>query len=84
MSHEYIKSTMKAFNFSDEFIDKVATCIHEIKSQTLVNECLSATINLLRGCRHGAPVAAYLFILSVEILLRRLNTSKKISAWRSK
>ena len=50
ISHEYIKNTMKAFNFSDDFISKVATCLHGFKSQTLVNGCLSAAIDLLRGC----------------------------------
>ena len=84
ISHEYIKNAMKAFNFSDDFINKVATCLHGFKSQTLVNGCLSAAIDLLRGCRQGDPIAAYLFILSVEILLRRLEKSKFISPWTSK
>ena len=84
ISHEYIKNTTKAFNFSDDFINKVATCLHGFKSQTLVNGCLSAAIDLLRGCRQGDPIAAYLFILSVEILLRRLDKSKFISPWTSK
>ena len=61
ISHEYIKNTMKAFNFSDNFIEKVATCLHGFKSQTLVNGCLSAAIDLLRDCRQGDPIAAYLF-----------------------
>ena len=31
ISHEYIKNAMKAFNLSDDFINKVATCLHGFK-----------------------------------------------------
>lgn len=51
---------------------------------TLVNGCLSATIDLLRGCRQGDPIATYLLILSIEILLSRLEKSKLILPWTSK
>ena len=57
--------------------------MHKFKSQTLVNGCLSAVIYLLWGCRQGDPIAAYLFILSVEIMLRKLDNSKVISPWTS-
>ena len=74
---------MRAFNFCEEFIQHVATCLHHFKSRTLVNGFLSSFIELLRGCGQGDPVAAYLFILSLEILLRKIN-SKGLEAWESK
>ena len=71
------------FNFCEEFIQHVATCLYHFRSRTLVNCFLSSFIKLLRGCRQGDPVAAYLFILSLEILLRKIN-SEGLEAWELK
>ena len=49
----------------------------------MVNRCFSSIIKLLRGCRQGDPVAAYLFILSLEILLRKID-KEGLLAWESK
>ena len=83
ISHKYIENTMRAFNFCEEFIRNIVTCLHDFKSKTLVNGHLSATIELLRGCRQGNPIAAYLFILGLEILLRKLKASS-IKPWKPK
>ena len=83
ISHAYIESTMRAFNFCEEFIQHVATCLHHFKSRTLVNGCLSSVIELIRGCWQGDPVAAYLFILSLEILLRKIDKDG-LTSWESK
>ena len=40
-----------------------------------INHCgnISQTFNIKRGCRQGDPIAAYLFILSIEIMAIRMR-----------
>ena len=48
------------------------------------NGNISSQITVGRGCRQGDPIARYLFIISIEILLLKINSSKEITPWKSK
>ena len=84
VSHSFIKNAMRKFKFSEKFIHWINTLLSGFKSRTLVNGCLGDIIDLERGCRQGDPVAGYLFILAIEVLLLKLFASKNITPWTSK
>ena len=50
---------------------------------TLVNGYLSLAILLERSCNQGDPVAGYLFILTIGVLMLRIAESTKIKLWIS-
>ena len=72
ISHKFLKSTLKIFNFSEKIIHWINPILSDFSTQTLVNGHLGEIIELLRGCRQGDPIAGYLFILTIEILLIKL------------
>ena len=74
ISHNFLRSTLKILNFSDKVIKWINTILSGFQSQTLVNGHLGEVIRLLRGCRQGDPIAGYLFILAIEILLFKLRS----------
>ena len=75
ISHKFLKSTLKIFNFSDKVVHWINTILSNFSSQTLVNGHLGEIIELLRGCRQGDPIARYLFILAIEILLIKTKSN---------
>ena len=48
--------------------------------QASINHCgnISPRFNINRGCRQGDPIAAYLFILAVELLAHKLRTNTRV------
>lgn len=84
ISHKFLKNTLKIFNFSDEVVHWINTILSNFSSQTLVNGHLGEIIELLRGCRQGDPIAGYLFILAIEILLIKLRSTTTIHPWTSR
>ena len=84
ISHKFLKSTLKVFNFSDKIVHWINTILSDFSSQTLVNGHLGEIIELLRGCRQGDPIKGYLFILAIEILLMKLRSTTTIHPWTSR
>ena len=78
-----ILSTFKVFNFPEEYIAWIKTLLLDFSSMTLVNGYLSMKILLERGCHQGDPIASYLFILAIEVLMLRIFNYKDIHPWKS-
>ena len=72
ISFDFILATLKQFGFKNKFIGWVKTLLENFSSQTVVNRHLSLRILLERGCRQGDPIAGYLFILAIKVLLLRV------------
>ena len=69
VEHSFIISTLKAFGFGPDFIHWVKTFFKNVESCVMNNGRSTGYFPLERGSRQGDPISAYLFILSLEILL---------------
>ena len=83
ISFKFIEKTLKAYGFSDEIIGWINILLLDFESVTCLNGNPSLRIPLERGCRQGDPIAGYMFILSLEILLLKISKSKDITPWIS-
>jgi len=84
ISFQYIESTLKLFGFCDTIIHWISTLLHNFSSVTMPNGNISPQIPVGRGCRQGDPIAGYLFIICIEILLLRIHNNPNIHPWKSK
>ena len=71
-SFDFILATLKKFGFRDKFMSWVKTLLENFNSHTVVNGHLSLRRILERGCRQRDPIAGYMFILAIEVLLLRI------------
>ena len=71
------------YNFSPEIITWINILLYNFESVTCVNGNPSERIRLSRGCRQGDPIAGYLFILAIEVLMLRIATDQNLSPWKS-
>merc|ERR1711954_243340 len=59
----------------------MASLLNNYQSSILINSYLTPRIRVGRGCRQGGPIAGYLFIICVELLLLKLQNCKDIHPW---
>ena len=83
ISFSYINKVLKFYNFSQEPITWVNILLYNFESVTCVNGNPSNRIKLGRGCRQGTPIAGYLFILAIEVLMLIIATYNNLHPWRS-
>ena len=81
ISFKFIENCLKFLNFSDDLIKWVNLLLHNF--QASINHCgnISPRFNIGRGCRQGDPIAAYLFIIAVELLAHKLRTDTGIKGF---
>ena len=84
ISFEFIENTLKWFNLNPKFIHWINSLLKNFQSSILINGFPTPRIQVGRGCRQGDPIAGYLFIICVELLLLKLTQSKLIKPWTSK
>ena len=64
----FIREMLIHFNFSDNIIDLIMSCVTSVSTSLLFNEgCLEPFLPS-RGIRQGDPLSPYLFILCMEYL----------------
>ena len=82
LSFSYINKCLKFLDFGKDLIKWVNILLNNF--YTVINHCgnLSKQFNIGRGARQGDPIASYLFIISIEILMHRLRKSRNINFFK--
>ena len=78
VNHKYMYKTLKAYGFSDEFIQLVQMLYNDLKADILVNGYRTVMIKILRSVKQGCSLSCCLFILCIDPLLRKIESNKKI------
>merc|ERR1712081_34855 len=81
ISFEFIENTLKLFNLNPTYISWINSLLKNFQSSILINGYPTPRIRVGRGCRQGDPIAGYLFIICVELLLLKLHNCKDILPW---
>ena len=76
--------TLKRFGFNDSFVNWVNTMYTDIQTCVINNGLISEMFRNTRGSRHGHPLSALLFVLSVDIMALRIRNNKNIKGFQVK
>ena len=69
---------LKHFNFGEHFIKRIELFYGDAKGCITNNGFLSSFFPIERGARQGRPLPPYLFIICIELLSHKINSSKFI------
>ena len=73
-----VEQTLQAFGFGPSFIGIAMLTLHGRSASVSINKELSQHFKIANGVPQGDPLAPYLFILLVEILLHKIRQSPDI------
>ena len=82
ISFKFIESTLDYFGFGNNYKKWINILLNNFKACINHAGNISSLFNILRGCRQGDPIAAALFILSIEILCIKLRSSTDIRCFK--
>lgn len=69
---------LEEMNFGNNFVKAIKGIYKEQKSYLIVNEERSESFPLWKGTRQGCPLSPLLFILVLEVMLKRIQFNKDI------
>jgi hypothetical protein len=72
VKHDFIWKALERYNVGPQLIHYLKTLYFNAQGAVIYFGTKTGWYKLLRSCRQGDPVAAYLFILVLEVLLNRL------------
>ncbi len=78
VSHTYIKAAMKWFGFGTQIRRWVNLLMQDRMAVVDLAGMMTNRILLTRGVPQGDPVSCYLFIMAVEILVKKINGCRGI------
>ena len=79
MDHAFLIATLEKYGFGKYFIDWIMVLLKDSESCVLNGGKTSKYFTLHRGAGQGDPIAAYLFILTLEIFFIMLREDQNIS-----
>ena len=78
LSHVYIKNSLKLFGFGDSILNWIKQFFSGRDASIMMRGNLTDRIFLKRGVPQGDILLPYMFILTVEILLIKINFTRNI------
>ena len=73
VEHSYLWDVLKAFGFSEGFVQKIRVLYSEVESILKINGGLCAPFKVGRGVRQGCSLSGMLYSIAIEPLLHRLR-----------
>ena len=78
MDHIFLLAVLKEIGFGNDFIDLIKMLLKDNESCVLNGGVTSKYFSLQRGARQGDPIAAYLFIIAIEIFYIMVRSDKRV------
>ena len=78
VDHEYIKNTLRAYGFPNEFIDVVDLLHSNLFAQVQINGFISNRFEIKRGVKQGDALSCALFILAIDPVIRNIECNPNI------
>ena len=75
IKHSFIWKTLAQYGVGDKCIGLLKTLYNKASSSVINFGTTTGSFDLDRGCRQGDPVASYIFILVIEVLLNAMRKS---------
>ena len=82
ISFQCIIKSLKFFGFKEDILKWVKVLLNNFIATINLTGNLTEFFAILRGCRQGDPIAALLFIISIEILAIRLRNHSGIKGFK--
>ena len=79
MDHSFLIACLRKFGFGNYFIDWVKVLLNKNESCVINGGTTSTYFNLQRGARQGDPIAAYLFIITLEMFFIAVRSDDRIN-----
>ena len=82
ISFKFIEQTLTFFGFGTNLKKWINILLHDFKACINHAGNVSPLFMIQRGCRQGDPIAAALFVMSIEILCIKLRNSTNINCFK--
>ena len=82
ISFKFIGNTLLYFGFGNNYIKWINILLNNFKACINHVGNISGLFDITRGCRQGDPIAAALFVLSIEILCIKMRTDQNIKGYK--
>jgi retron-type reverse transcriptase len=80
ISHNYLKSCLRFFNFGENFVKSVMLLCTGRKAGIIFNNKVGKSFELKRGNAQGDTISPFLFNIGYQVLLLKINGTLQIES----